>query len=885
MMQLLRGYFSDSIKTRMAILLGCFLGSLLLFFLLMILRCREMTTYQEALDNERAHARLGRIIQRELQLVQTAIVRLYVARNQHDVGTFERETTNAMTRVRRAVFVMQNGGEFEDVLPTQSGQTRIVEEWINYKKEIPDAVSQDAVELVPRVQRIQDSVVQLVRVGMRTFTPQADPEMVRELSFLQAEVEDMVELAMLSANSSYARTRENLDALTEEHERRARWILIGGNLIIWPLIGMAVYLWTRTMARIVTMIRAREQDADKAQEANIGLEQILEVLPVGIAVLGLDRVVQRVNLATTNLLGILPERLRLERVRWDAFCTKENTRYEEFKRSEFDVETVLRARDGRSLNVIKSSIPIMMHGQPRLLEVFMDITSRKKAELALLQEKSRLESLLAGIEEGVAMTDTGGNILDVNNCLERILGCARDAVLGTAVEDLFGSVLFEEMRAACSAFKKSSLAKIRDMYLDDYRKMSLVVRIQSVLEDGAFAGMIVSVIEVTEIVAAKRKAEAASQAKSMFLANMSHEIRTPMNSIIGMGELLARTPLDYEQHDFVDNIRICAENLLVIINDILDFAKIEAGMLPIVPGEVSLPKLVEQAEGIFTEQAQKKDLSLMVITSGLPELVRTDGGRIMQILVNLLGNALKFTTSGEVSLSVHGSFADEEKSKVNVAFAVRDTGIGIDPSRHEQIFASFEQADGTLTRQYGGTGLGLTIANNLVRLLGGQGIQVRSEPHRGSTFFFGLSFDVLSETVSLESVQAVAEPLVPRFEGLRVLAAEDNPFNRALLQKMLASLFIGRIELVENGQKAFDALVAEPEGFDIVFMDIQMPVMDGLAACRMIREKGLQLPIIALTAHAMEEDQQKSLDAGMNGHLAKPYRSKDLVTVLRQWVG
>ncbi len=300
-------------------------------------------------------------------------------------------------------------------------------------------------------------------------------------------------------------------------------------------------------------------------------------------------------------------------------------------------------------------------------------------------------------------------------------------------------------------------------------------------------------------------------------------------------------------------------------------------MLRIVPEDVDLEALLARVRTMFVEQAQKKGLDLRLTTSGLPGVVSTDAGRLTQVLVNLVGNAIKFTEQGCVEVAVSGKAGGSGKAELR--FFVRDTGIGIPENRQHGIFTSFEQADGSLTREYGGTGLGLTIANSLVRLLGGSGISVHSRVGHGSTFSFSLSMNISAQAQAAEDPSGENE--ARSFASLRVLAVEDNPFNRGLLVKMLRSLEVGDIVLAENGQEALDAFAGGD--FDIVFMDIQMPVMDGLEATRRIRAMGRGVPIIALTAHALESDQRKSLEAGMNGHLAKPYRLQDLASTLGTW--
>jgi PAS domain S-box-containing protein len=839
-------------------------------------RYRVIWEHQLLMKAEQAHLDLVQTFRVEMSAARLGFDRLALVSDLPGLFVLESAIDRALMRSRGALVVMHQGGW----LGADDPDGLAADQGIHLDRPMPPELLSEASKLVPVVREISDHGHFMVRNLLHALDGAEAEEADADMAPIHEQAEVLFDQAEMTADILQRDIRARIALAIEDHQSNADKLLVMTcGLVLFLLAGM-VTLCVRIMFSFADMLRSREKDGAAVVEANAGMERILEALPVGIAILGQDRIIRRVNLAATNLLDIEPGWFFERRVPWDMFYEKpQDDDPERQPRVEFEHEVRMRALEGRTLDVIKSSIPVILQGETLILEVFMDVTQRKQAERELLQEKSRLESLLSGINEGVALTDERGGVLEVNDSLCRILGVEAAGLLGRKVWDLFpGGILGTQMAQGLRALQEDPRTRLREIQLESFRDMALVVRMQPVLGAEAFGGMIVSVIEVTEIVDARRRAEAASQAKSMFLANMSHEIRTPMNSILGHGEMLARTRLDADQADCVQGIRVCAESLLVIINDILDFSKIEAGMLRIVPEDVELGELLARVQTMFSDQARKKGLDLRMVTSGLPRVVSTDSGRLTQILVNLLGNAIKFTEQGGVELVVRGEIG--AGGKASLSFSVRDTGIGISPDRQQGIFISFEQADGSLTREYGGTGLGLTIANSLVRLLGGSGISVQSRVGQGSTFAFTLDMNVSAAAPARQLADIDADER--SFGHVRVLAAEDNPFNRSLLMKMLSSLNVKDVQLVENGREAVDVLAAG-QIFDIVLMDIQMPVMDGLEATRKIRAMGLRVPIIALTAHALESDQRKSLEAGMNGHLSKPYCLQDLVETLGTW--
>jgi PAS domain S-box-containing protein len=522
---------------------------------------------------------------------------------------------------------------------------------------------------------------------------------------------------------------------------------------------------------------------------------------------------------------------------------------------------------------------------------------RLESELALAQ---RYQELFENASDMVYTLDLDGRVTSLNKAGEAMTGLPLSANAGLTFFDLVAPESRELARRLHLDLVREGTSIVAELEFVSARGTHLVVEVAErlVRRDGRPVSVHGVARDMTthkraeiEMKNARAAAEAANRAKSEFLANMSHEIRTPMNGIVGMTDLALDTELNGEQRDYLTTVRSCSESLLRLINDVLDFSKIEAGKLTLDPVDFAVRATLDEIRKMFGLRAAEKGLTLtFTVAPDVPDRLVGDPDRLRQVLLNLLGNALKFTASGGVALDVELVSSGLEAAEIH--FAVSDTGIGIPADKQRLIFEPFTQADGATTRRFGGTGLGLTISSRLVQMMGGR-LSVESVPGKGSRFFFSARFAVASAQSArsaaasqVRAAEPVPAPSPPPAAGspaagLRVLLAEDNPVNQRLTERLLQKRG-HTVMLAEDGQQAVDAVARE--SFDLVLMDVQMPRLNGFEATAAIRamerEAGGRMPIVAITAHAMAGDRERCLEAGMDAYISKPVRAYELYAAI-----
>jgi PAS domain S-box-containing protein len=639
------------------------------------------------------------------------------------------------------------------------------------------------------------------------------------------------------------------------------------------------------------------------------LSSVMESLPCGLSVFDGELKMIASNGELRRLMELPDSWFESERPHFDVVVDYNAQRGEYGTENLEEVVRIMKARARQTTvphhfeRVRPNGVTLEVRGGPMagggFVSTYTDITEQRKARAELQRSEQLLRGAIDTIDEAFVLFDPNDKLVFCNEKFRQLYAPVADMIVpGASFEDIVregalrgqypkANGRIDEWVAERVALHRTGNASLVSRRADG-RSMRIVERR---MPDGHTVGFR---IDITELVQATDAAQEASRSKSQFLANMSHEIRTPMNAILGMLALLRRTELSPRQADYAGKTEGAARSLLGLLNDILDFSKVEAGKMTLDPHPFLVDQLMSDVSVILSANMGHKNIALRLETDpSLPRQLMGDAMRLQQVLINLGGNAIKFTEHGEVVLAWRVD--RKTASDVVLDISVRDTGIGIAPENQARIFSGFTQAEASTTRRFGGTGLGVAISQRLVHLMGGE-LKLDSALGQGSCFHFSLSLPLVAESSAwtasapqaLSALAASTSTPAPRYrlQGLRLLVVEDNLNNQQVARELLEDEGAW-VQIAQHGQEAVEAVaavLASQTPFDVVLMDLQMPVMDGFTATRKIRDElGLtSLPIIAMTANVMASDREACLAAGMNEHVGKPFDLNQLVQLLLQ---
>ena len=722
-------------------------------------------------------------------------------------------------------------------------------------------------------------------------------------NFDSADSKALFEHAFDFGSRHYRLETSPTPAYFNQHQRWQSSIVLATGILISSLVGALLYLVTGLNLRIGAEVSKRTLELKKSENQ---LRYVLEATGEGIWDWDVKSNIVTHNGRWCEIAG-LDDNFLIHPLEAFSALMYEDDKDSVMKKIQacfegadvFLSEHRWRLNDGKIIWVRDRGKVVERGktGEPlRMVGSVVDITDRKQFEIDIKRQSDKKMALLKNASDGIHILDKRGNLIEASDSFYKMLGYQRDELLGAHVSKWDFNLDKDELT---EVVEKNIESNVRVQFETVHRRkdgtaFDVEISACGLVLDGEPV-LFASTRDVTErnlaakqLEQAKEKADEANRAKSEFLANMSHEIRTPMNGVIGLSELALESADPEEIHSHLLQINESSKSLLGILNDILDFSKIESRQLTIECGIFNIDELLESINRLFTLRASEKGIAFTIARDKqISSLVYGDQLRLRQILTNLLGNAIKFTSKGRVELNVILQSLNSSGMKLN--FIVRDSGIGMTPEQITNLFRPFVQADNSISRRFGGTGLGLTISLNLARLMGGD-IKVESKAGEGSEFNFQVTLQVAHARENISSsIKPYGEKgssqyltMIEDLKGKRVLLTEDTKVNQIVATKMLSKLGLV-VDVANNGEEAVRCL--QKNDYDIVLMDIQMPVMNGLEATRLIRldPRFKKLPILAMSAGVTLDEQAACDEAGMTAFISKPIDSSELTSKLFEW--